>query len=511
MKKYNSKVIIIVGFVGSLIASYALGKGLKLNKQESEANKSIISSDFKLEDCIQITKTAPFEIVDKCESPVLKKGNMGEWDSIDLLNPSVVEIEGKYYNYYSGYDGEKWSTGVAMSDDGVEWDKYENNPVITLSDSGWDSSYIAANGSAVYYKENVYYFYQGNDENGKTQIGLAISEDKVNFEKEEAPVITCGENGEWDCNGVADPYVIEHKGNLYMYYLGMNELGVQRLGVAVSNDGINWVKSNANPILDVGAKGSFDENGLGEPSVYYSSPFFYMLYTGRDADEIRNIGLAYSLDGVNWYKENYNGLIELKNDAWDSKVICDTTFLYNDTQDLLYVWYGGGNEAEPAENLNGNVGVFTVDISQNRDMYNWDSDADWSNSKAKSTDVLKGSYEIEDGQAWVSEKVSVDLKNSVESDKISINGYMPLDNYKKIGIEIVKLSIYIDNKFVVDRKFTQDGVFEIEISKSQLGITDENEYFNITIISDSYVVPKEILIGDDERKLAWVVYSVLQK
>lgn len=66
-----------------------------------------------------------------------------------------------------------------------------------------------------------------------------------------------------------------------MYYLGMNSDGVQRIGVAKSEDGINWTKSNANPVLNIGAEGSFDENGLGEPAVIFEPPYYYMLYVGR--------------------------------------------------------------------------------------------------------------------------------------------------------------------------------------------------------------------------------------
>jgi hypothetical protein len=39
---------------------------------------------------------------------------------------------------------------------------------------------------------------------------------------------------------------------------------------------------------------------------------------------------------------------------WDSKVVCDPTVAPG--PDGLRVWFGGGNRAEPAENLNGQIG-----------------------------------------------------------------------------------------------------------------------------------------------------------
>lgn len=510
MKKKKVNAIVLIVFLGSLILSYVIGQKLTIYQaaNEKEANIDTITSDFKLENALGIADNAPFEIIKKYKNPVLERGKSGEWDCADLLNPSVIEIGEKYYNYYSGFDGEKWSTGLAISEDGINWEKYKNNPVISLSDKGWDSKYIAANGAAVYFDNKIYYYYQGMNEEGVTQVGLAISENTVDFVKQENAVITCGEAGTWDSNGIADPYIIEHNGKLYMYYLGMNELNIQRLGVAVSEDGLNWTKSNANPIMDVGVKGSFDENGLGEPSVYYEAPYFYMLYTGRDVNEVRNLGLAYSLDGINWYKNNYNGLIEMENNVWDSKVICDTSFLYNNEEELLYVWYGGGDKAEPAENLNGNIGLFTVDISQGRDMYSWDAKFDWSKSKVSSTEALSGSFEIENGEAWVSDEIFIDLKNDMKSDTLCINGYMPFQNYIDAGIENVKMYVYINNKLVCERLFNEEGEFKIELSKS--GELKSGRNLKVKIVTDAYIIPAALENSEDHRKLAWIIKDISQ-
>lgn len=316
------------------------------------------------------------------------------------MNPTVIFFNDMYYNYYSGYDGKEWHTGVAVSKDGVTWNKYEKNPILSTSEEGWDSNYIAANGSAIVIDEKVYYYYQGSDENGTARIGLAISEDGYNFTKYEGNVIDVGADGTWDSSAVADPYVIEHNGKYYMYYLGANEVDIQRLGVAVSTDGIHWTKNSGNALLDVGASGTFDENGLGEPSVYYQAPYFYMLYTGRSASEQRNIGLAISVDGVNWEKQNTEGLFTGNTD-WNSEVICDTTFLYNEKEDCLNVWYGGGNVASPDENLNGSVGLFKVDISQNRDMYEFIPE-NLMESNVEVIDVYNGSYGVDEGgNVWV--------------------------------------------------------------------------------------------------------------
>ena len=109
-----------------------------------------------------------------------------------------------------------------------------------------------------------------------------------------------GRAGSWDESGVADPYVIERNGELYMYYLGMDRARRQRLGVARSHDGVVWEKLISNPIMELGASGAFDEMGLGEPAVWSSGGSYWMLYTGRARGEKRRIGLAKSPDGISW-------------------------------------------------------------------------------------------------------------------------------------------------------------------------------------------------------------------
>lgn len=85
----------------------------------------------------------------------------GAWDCIDVLNPSVFFMNGIYYNYYSGWDGSTWRTGLATSIDGMNWEKSDKNPVLDVRQDGWDNTYIAGNGSVILFQNKIYYLYQG--------------------------------------------------------------------------------------------------------------------------------------------------------------------------------------------------------------------------------------------------------------------------------------------------------------------------------------------------------------
>ena len=279
--------------------------------------------------------------------PVLSRGAAGEWDAVDVLNPSVFHRGETYYNLYSGYDGQTWHTGLAVSMDGIAWRK--EGELLSPSPGSWDAGAIAANGSAVASENGIFYYYQAGN---PVRIGLAESADGHQWQRRRAPVLEVGPRGSWDERGVADPYVIRAGSAYYMFYLGEDRARRQRLGVARSGDGIAWRKLRSNPVMELGEYGAFDENGLGEPAVWTARGYYWMLYTGRDRTEVRRLGLARSRDGVVWEKQ---AAVFGGGQPWDSKVLCDPSVLVEGDQ--VRVWFGGGDVARPDQNIHGQIGL----------------------------------------------------------------------------------------------------------------------------------------------------------
>ncbi len=299
--------------------------------------------------------------------PVLSPGLPGAWDSHDVLNPSVIKIAAGYLNLYSGFDGKTWRTGAATSVDGISWTK--RTQILGPDPATWEGSYIAGNGTVIEHttiEKGLDYYYQA----GKPpRIGLArASSGWGPWKKEAQPVLDLGPYGSWDEWGVADPYVIDVSGRLYMFYLGMDRAQRQRLGAATSTDGITWTKLRSNPVLELGSFGNFDENGLGEPAVWISNGFYWMLYTGRDHTENRRLGMARSTDGVHWEKrpEVFSGP-----QPWASKVLCDPSVLVEGGE--IRVWFGGGDVARPDEEIHGQIGYGVLKMRQRTDKRMWRS------------------------------------------------------------------------------------------------------------------------------------------
>jgi predicted GH43/DUF377 family glycosyl hydrolase len=272
-----------------------------------------------------------------------------DWASHDVLNPSVVARDSALFNFYSGFDGRTWHTGLATSGDGVHWQTH--GIVLSPRRETWEGDYIAANGAAIWTGSAFLYWYQGGPK-GRTRIGLARSPDGRNWTREPDPVLDFGPRGSWDEISLGDPYVISIGDTFYLYYLGQDRARRQRLGVAHSHDGVRWEKLRSNPVMELGGYDGFDEAGLGEPAVWRSHGAYWMLYTGRDRSERRRMGLARSEDGVRWQR---SPLVISGEQPWNTAVVCDATVLPESGR--VRVWYGGGNRPSPDENLNGAIGL----------------------------------------------------------------------------------------------------------------------------------------------------------
>ncbi len=90
-----------------------------------------------------------------------------------LARPCVIKEDGFYKMWYS-YKGESYRIGYAESEDGITWERKDEEAGIDVSESGWDSQMIEY--SFIFkHKDKKYMLYNGNDY-GKEGIGLAIME-----------------------------------------------------------------------------------------------------------------------------------------------------------------------------------------------------------------------------------------------------------------------------------------------------------------------------------------------
>ena len=112
------------------------------------------------------------------------------------------------------------------------------------------------------------------------------------------PVLDLGASGSWESNSIYHPHIIFDNTTYHMWYSawdGNNE----RIGYATSKDGIHWKKYDENPILDPGPSGDWDDRGVLAGPVLVENDTLKMWYL---AEYSLKTGLAISTDGVNWTK-----------------------------------------------------------------------------------------------------------------------------------------------------------------------------------------------------------------
>src|SRR5699024_12100015 len=80
--------------------------------------------------------------------------NPGEFDAVHTCDPSVIEVGGTYYMYYTGAEGKSThgnAIGLVTSDDGVHWTRERTDSAIVTPahDEHRDNNYGAGQPAAV--------------------------------------------------------------------------------------------------------------------------------------------------------------------------------------------------------------------------------------------------------------------------------------------------------------------------------------------------------------------------
>ncbi|KAF5197943.1 Glycosyl hydrolase, five-bladed beta-propellor domain containing protein [Thalictrum thalictroides] len=333
---------------------------------------------------------------------VLDLGLKGTWDSHEIGSPVVKRFisddeERWYMWYYGNSDGGSDLIGLAVSSNGVHWEK-GSGPVRSNADVGlvmncskdwWafdtqgirPSEVVIMSSSKVRASSAVYWlYYTGfntekveflvtskvpvqnpemvlDDKNQALDIcrslpGLAISQDgrhwaRIEGEHHSGALLDVGAETEWDSLFIAEPHVVFHSsGDLRMYYHSFDaKCGQFAVGLARSRDGIKWVKLGK--IIGGGSASSFDEFGVMNAHVIKSQKDgqYVMAYEGVAADGSRSIGLAVSRDGLKEWRKCGDGAVlkpSVEEDGWDNKYVGSPCLVEMDGKDNEWRLYYRG-------------------------------------------------------------------------------------------------------------------------------------------------------------------------
>jgi predicted GH43/DUF377 family glycosyl hydrolase len=151
------------------------------------------------------------------EALVLTPGDGGAWDSGQLMSPSVVKHEDMYYMYYAHRGpNQPDEIGMATSEDGITWTKYDD-PVLTPAEDeeAWDSEHVLQPSVAITDDGWVMMYKSFSGAQQNQAIGFAISEDGIEWERAtEEPVFS---NSDILQRRMWFTRMVHHDGVYYLY------------------------------------------------------------------------------------------------------------------------------------------------------------------------------------------------------------------------------------------------------------------------------------------------------
>lgn len=163
-------------------------------------------------------------------NPIFQEtGVIGDWDGGFVQPGAIVLKDGIYYMFYFARPlggASSVNIGIATSTDLLNWTRYSDAPVISVSNSGWDSGWLAS-GSSIVSIDGVYImmYNAGNstpvadeDEPGTRQAGIAYSYNLFDWHKYSGNPLLKPSGVGWDCESVWRTFLFKHSNNLYVFY-----------------------------------------------------------------------------------------------------------------------------------------------------------------------------------------------------------------------------------------------------------------------------------------------------
>jgi predicted GH43/DUF377 family glycosyl hydrolase len=278
-------------------------------------------------------------------NPVLKRGP-GDWDGQNVLHCAVLEDAEGFKMYYTGEARPGYafrSINLAVSRDGIRWEKHPRNPLIAPSRNIQSDEFdnVHCHTPTVLYRPDArpryQMWYSGYQNNSGNRIGYAHSEDGVTWTRLPRPVLDYSEPGSFDDAGLRSPEVLIHPdtGEYWMWYNGTRkDEHYGPTGLAVSRDGVHWQRRD---------RLSDDERRLLYGEIVYDSTakLFRMWH-----DLGPEITYAVSRDGLRWQDLDGPPLVR-PGGAYDRFYCQAPSVIYDAKADRYLVYYNGAGGDDP--------------------------------------------------------------------------------------------------------------------------------------------------------------------
>jgi len=260
----------------------------------------------------------------KYGKPVLTgSGIEGTYNYKAVDCPLVFSHNGKFYMIHVGFDGSGYQTGLAVSDDlinwtqcgvilkrgaNMEWDRVGMAATTVLMDKDLYGGNKLMKWNGKYWL--MYHAYPNvGYEAGSAEFGLAWTEDETLMDWHFCgePVFSWKDGADWERGGLYKVDLVRHNGKFYIFYNAKDNADksvrwIEQTGMAVSDDLIHWTRPFDKPVLPV-SKDAWDSRFASDPQVFYDKKEqqWVMFYFGLGNLSACD-GIAVSKDLYTWEK-----------------------------------------------------------------------------------------------------------------------------------------------------------------------------------------------------------------
>lgn len=233
--------------------------------------------------------------------------------------PTVYQLPGDdtWYMSFIGFDGKGYQSFVAESEDLLHW----GNMRLAMGygpEGGFDfggrvigaflyDDYDIKARRTLKKKDGKYwslygaYPRQGGYELRPGYEGVACSDDGITWRRAKGePILSIHQDdcGTWEKDCIYQPWLVEYQGRYYNFYNAARG-HIEQMGLALSDDLLEWKRIEHNPVIPVGPEGSYNQTFSSDGKVFRDGDHWVMFFFGV-ARGGAHIMAAFSDDLLDW-------------------------------------------------------------------------------------------------------------------------------------------------------------------------------------------------------------------
>ena len=201
--------------------------------------------------------------------------------------PAAFVQDGRLHLFYQTYGNrEKDAICHAWSEDGINFKRNPTNPIFHPTDN-WNCG-RAIDAEVVEFKGSYLLYCATRDPSYKIQkLAVATSPVGSGFRRESWKQLGSDSILEpelpWEKNCIEAPSICKHNDKLYMFYAGAYNNEPQQIGCAVSNDGVIWERLSEFPLLANGKANEWNSSESGHPGIFTDDDGkMYLFFQGNN-------------------------------------------------------------------------------------------------------------------------------------------------------------------------------------------------------------------------------------